>query len=206
LYIEDEERIVPFDQDEYNKRKSKRFWAGVLRTYGAMLFYGAIATVIFHILRFAISVVLDYSFYKEEIAQYVPLAVCLFAYPLLVGFKHMENCGYIDAYDDCFSFGAGFGRICAATGAMLIIPYMIALRINFLVVYIYSFCYTHTDGVSALISENFFHEYEGTTPLGIVIGTTAVFAVYIFALIPFYYLGRRNCRKDKEMGVKVKIS
>jgi len=204
LHIEDEER-VPFDQDEYERKQFNRFWKGIPRTFGAMLFYGGVCTVIFHLLRFAISIVLDYSFYKEEIAEYISLAVILIAYPLLLGFKHIENCGYLDEYDDCFSFKAGAGRIFVSSAFILLIPYMIALNINMLIMYVYSLCYTHTDKVSEIISEAFFHQIDATTPVGIFLGATLVVVVYAFALIPFYYLGRRNCRLDRSEGTKVKV-
>ncbi len=204
MHIEDEER-VRFDQDEYERQQFVRFWKGIPRTVGAMLLYGGICTAIFHLLRFAISIVLDYSFYKEEIAEYISLGVILIAYPLLMGFRHIETCGYIDEYDGCFSIKAGAGRIFVSSAFILIIPYMIALNVNMIIMYVYSLCYTHTDKVSELISEAFFHQIDRTTTAGIFIGATLVTLVFALALIPFYYLGRRNCRLDRSEGVKVKV-
>ena len=204
MHIEDEER-VRFDQEEYERKMFGRFWKGIPRTVGAMLFYGGVCTIIFHLLRFVISIVLDYSFYKEEIAEYISLGVILIAYPLLVGFRHIENCGYLDEYDGCFSFKGGAGRIFISSAFMLIIPYMIALNVNMLIMYVYSMCYTHTDKVSELISEAFFHQIDRTTTAGIFIGATLVTLVFALALIPFYYLGRRNCRLDRSENKKVKV-
>ncbi len=204
MAIVDEER-VRIDEDDIRKEQSKRFWKGVFRTYGAMLFYGGITTVIFHIVRFIISVILDYSFYKEEIAEIASLIICVIAYPLLVGLRHVENCGYIDEHDGCFSFKACIGRLAAVMGLMLVIPIMVFFRINFLIMYVYSFCYGFPDKVAEIISENYFHTIDATTPEGVMIAALMVFGYMLVALVPFFYLGQRNCRVDKDMGLKVKI-
>ena len=205
MHIEDEERTVRFDQDEYERAQFFRFWKGIPRTIGAMLLYGGVCTAIFHTLRFIISMILDYSFYKEEIAEYTSLGVILIVYPLLVGFRHVENCGYIDEYDGCFSFKAGFSRLFVASCIMLIIPFLIALNVNMLIMYVYSLCFTHVDKVSELISEMYFHQIDATTMHGIFIGSSVTTFTYNILLVPFYYLGRRNCRLDRSEGAKIKV-
>ena len=204
MAIVDEER-VRIDEDEIRNQQSKRFWKGVLRTYGAMLFYGGITTVIFHVVRFIVSVILDYSFYKEEIAEIISLAICVIAYPLLVGLRHVENCGYIDEHDGCFKLTTCIGRLAATMGLMLIIPIMVFFRINFLIMYVYSFCYGFPDKIAEIISEEHFHTIDATTPEGVMIAAFIVFGYMLVTLLPFFYLGRRNCRVDRSMGLKVKV-
>lgn len=197
MAIIDEERI-PFDEDAYLREKRKRFRSGVVKAYGAMLFYGGVVTIVFHLLRFAVNAVVEYFFYKDETTEVLCWAICLIAFVLLVGLRIVEPFGYTDARDDCFEFKSGYGRVAASIVLMLIIPYLVALRVNFLLIYVYNLCYTHSNMLSEFISEGFLHKYEGTTPLGIFLGTTITFLFFLLALIPFYYLGRRNYKRDNE--------
>ncbi len=204
MYIEDEKRDY-FDEELYVKNKRRKFRKEVVRAYAAMLFYGIISTIVFHIARFLLSAGLDYTRYREEKAEYIAMGLSILSYLLLFGFRHVENCGYVDAYDDNFSLWLCLKRFASASAMMLIIPYLIALRVNFLFVYIYNMCYTHSDRVSEVISEAFLHQYDGTTTLGIFLGTTGSFLVYLLLYIPFYYLGRGNYRRDLLKGAEIKV-
>jgi hypothetical protein len=194
------------NEPEYpSASETAQFWKKALRTYLNMLLYGGISTVAGYAVSFAIGLVLEYSYWKPEIAEYTGLLISLMLYPLLFGFKYVENCGYIDCYDEKFSTGRFFKQMLAATLLVLIVPMMVAASVNFLVIYVYNLCYGHTNGICELISQIFFHKYDGTTPLGIVIGTVASYAVYLPLSFPFYYLGRRHCVRDAEEGNKIKI-
>ncbi len=204
MYIEDEKREV-FDEELFVKTKRRKFRKEVIRAYAAMLLYGIVSTAVFHIARFLLSAGLDYTRYREEISEYISMGLSILSFLLLFGFTHVENSGYVDAYDDNFSIWTCLKRFASASGMMLIIPYLIVLRVNFIFVYVYNMCYTHSDRVSEVISESFLHQYDGTTPFGIFLGTTLSFLVYLLLYIPFYYLGRSNYRRDLLKGAEIKI-
>ena len=192
--------------DEPSKEERKKFWLGTLRTFFAMLFYGGIATVVGRAITLGLGLCLEYFYWKQEVSEYLGLAVTVILYPLLFGFKHVENCGYIDSFDSQFSFSTFSKQLGLATAATVAVPMMVAASINFIFIAVYTLCYGASDGISELISETFFHKYDGTTTTGIIIGTLLTYAVYFLLALPFYSLGKRNYQRDIENGIKVKIT
>ncbi len=195
--------------DSYNepsKEERKAFWMGSLRMFLCMLFYGGIASIVGKAVTFGLSLALEYSYWKPEISEYTGLAVTLLLYPLLFGFKHIENCGYIDSFDKIYSYKRFLKQFLIANIAIIAIPMMVAASINAIVIVIYTLCYGASDGVSEVISEAFFHKYDGTTSLGIVLGTLLTYSVYFVAALPFYSLGKRHYERDVKNGEKIKIT
>ncbi len=195
--------------DPYNipsREERKAFWSRVIRIFLAMLFFGGIATVVGKVVTFLLGLALEYSYWKPEISEYTGLALSVILYPLMFGFKHVENCGYIDSYDAKFSLAKFIKQYAIATCAVISVPLLVAFGANFILIVIYTLCYGASDGVSELISEAFLHQYDGTTSLGIVLGTIATYAVYFPLAIPFYYLGRKHHMRDVANGDKIKIT
>ncbi len=194
-------------EEEYPSREEvKRFWGKVLRTFLAMLFYGGIATVVGIAVVFVLNFVVEYFYWKQEVVEYIGMALTVVLFPLLFGFKHVENCGYIDSYDEDFSYKKFMKQLAVSTALVMIIPMMIAANINFLVVFIYKACYGPSDCISELISEAFFHQYDGTTNLGIAIGTAVTYIGYFLLALPFYKLGKEHHERDVENGENIKIT
>ncbi len=195
--------------DPYNmptKEERKAFWSGALRMLLCMLFYGGIATIVGKAATFGLSLALEYSYWKPEISEYTGLAITVILYPLLFGFKHAVNCGYIDSFDGIYSKAKFAKQFLAANVAAIAIPMMVAASANFIFIAVYTLCYGASDGISELISEAFFHKYDGTTSLGIVIGTLVTYAAYFPLALPFYSLGRRHHERDIANGVKIKVT
>ncbi len=191
---------------EITKEERKDFWMGALRLFLAMLFFGGIATVIGKGVTFGLSLALEYSYWKTEISEYSGLALTIILYPILFGFKQAENFGYIDSFDQKFSYKKFAKQFGIATLATVAIPMLVALSANFLVVAVYTLCYGASDGISEIISRSFFHQYDGTTSFGIVIGTIITYAVYFPLALPFYRLGKRHHERDVKNGVKIKVT
>ncbi len=191
--------------EDYDPQETKTFWIDILRGIMYMLFYGGIAGVIGYALHFCLGLAVEYFYYKEEVLEYIVLAIVLVVQPVFVGFKYVENCGYVDSFDQTFGVKSFLKRIGLASAGMMIIPLMIMMKVNFLIIYVYDLCYYGAEGVGLFLSETFFHQIDKTTPLGMFLGSLITFTVYLFVYIFFYRLGRKHHMQDVEAGIKISV-
>jgi hypothetical protein len=186
--------------------KQRSLSSRCFRGFCFFLFCGGIATVVCEIISFFLRLGVPYFFYKNETITYIIYVVRYIIFLLMYGLRHIETVGYLDEYDNVTDSHAYVNYIGGVMGLASIVPIFCSFGVNVLLplfwVMFYSpisFVYTFING-TAYSPESRLNDY-----LLLIVTSLAMLVVTALLLYPFYKLGRRNCRRDRENKVKVKI-